>query len=57
MVNPVASNVGGWFGRDLCSAPHPTRDDVFCRRAQRHTSDHAAFAFSVTEPETWKQTS
>lgn len=46
-----------WFGQDFCSAPHPTRDDVRCRRLRvngPHEGPHRAYAVGVSEPEEWE---
>lgn len=51
---------GGVGGRGLCAAPHPDRNDVWCRRAKGHEDrdddGHAAFVVRVSEPEYWKDT-
>jgi hypothetical protein len=51
-VNQVGKQ-GGVFANDYCSAAHPTRDDVWCRRIKHAEGDHAAFVHGVKEPEKW----
>ena len=54
---------GGFQGKGFCGVAHPdnppvdTPEDaefVFCRRQPHHDgSDHSAFKFSISVPETW----
>lgn len=55
---------GGFLGDKFCGAPYPGNPDHdlepnnfdfhFCRRFPHHDgSDHAAFTFSISVPETW----
>lgn len=62
---PVAKvQVGGTGGRmdgtPFCNAPHPTREDVWCRRwpdhPDRDSDGHSAFVHSISEPEYWEST-
>ena len=57
---------GGFHGKLFCGVAHPdnppvdTEEDaefVFCRRLPHHDgSDHAAFKFLISVPETWPDT-
>lgn len=37
----------------LCKAAHPTAEEVFCTRLKDHNDRHAAYVFSMRQPETW----
>lgn len=56
MSSPVQlpkPEVGGRLGRGMCSAPHPERDDVWCRRLPHAEGKHRAFVHSIRIPEEW----
>lgn len=42
-----------FMGSSFCSSKHPSKEFVYCRRQKKHPGDHAAYVFSITEPESW----
>lgn len=57
-AGPVGGVGGKMDGKPFCNAPHPTREDVWCRRWPGHEDrddyGHGAFIRSIIRPEYWE---